>query len=307
MCRLLSVSTSGFSRYKREKFNQVEDSKNKSMTTSSTDEKINPTKQSNELKEHSKIILEEKILHKLINQIFVKSRREYGHRKIQEALKNMNYFVGKNRIRKCMKRLGLRALYKAPFRNTTDSNHENPVAPNLLNRNFYSDQPNKVWTTDITYIHTHEGDLYLCIMLDLFSRQIVGWNIQDYMQAELVVDALEMAYLIRQPEAGLIVHSDRGSQYTSQEFQKMITDKGLRSSMSKKGDCWDNAPTESLWGHLKLSVTRKRKFNSKSQAKKEIISWIGFYNSERLHETLGYKTPMQFEQDWLANLVQATA
>ena len=200
-----------------------------------------------------------------------------------------------------------RPAFRQRFRQLTDSNHDNPIAPNLLNRNFYSDQPNKVWTTDITYIHTHEGDLYLCVMLDLFNRQIVGWNIQDYMQAALVVDALEMAYLIRKPAAGLIVHSDRGSQYTGEEFQTMITEKGLRSSMSKKGDCWDNAPTESLWGHLKISFTGKRKFNSKSQAKKEIISWIGFYNSERMHETLGYKTPMQFEQDWLNNLVQATA
>lgn len=144
-------------------------------------------------------------------------------------------------------------------------------------------------------------------MLDLFNRQIVGWNTQDYMQAALVVDALEMAYLIRKPAAGLIVHSDRGSQYTGEEFQTMITEKGLRSSMSKKGDCWDNAPTESLWGHLKISFAEKRKFNSKSQAKKEIINWIEFYNSERLHETLGYKMPMQFEQDWLTYLVQTTA
>ena len=235
-----------------------------------------------------------------IRAIHAQVKGEYGWPKMWKELLARGIRVGKLRVQKLMQRHGIKANGKRKFVVTTDSEHHLPIAPNLLARNFTAQRPNQVWTTDITYIATDEGWLYLVVMLDLYSRQVVGWSMQDHMQASLVTDALRMAYFRRKPEAGLIVHSDRGSQYCGHEFQNALKGYKMLSSMSRKGDCWDNAPTESLWGHLKVARLRGRRFATRRAAMDEVMDWLGFYNSTRLHQTLGYVSPMTFEQRWFA-------
>ena len=167
-------------------------------------------------------------------------------------------------------------------------------------REFTVSEPDKVWAGDITYIATDEGWLFLAVVIDLFSRQVVGWSMKPHMRAQLVADALRMAWFRRQPVEGLILHSDRGSQYCSCEFQGLLSGYGMRSSMSRRGDCWDNAVTESLWGSLKVARLHGRRFTTRRQAMDEVIDWLAFYNHRRLHSTLGYVSPMQFERAWLA-------
>ena len=174
------------------------------------------------------------------------------------------------------------------------------MAPDLVQRRFTPAAPNVVWSGDITYIATDEGWLYLAAVLDLHSRRVVGWSLQAHMQTSLVKDALLMACFRRRPAAGLIFHSDRGSQYCSQDFQDTLLVWGIRSSMSRKGNCWDNAPTESLWGRLKTACVHGRRFATREQARQVVMDWIAFYNHSRLHSALGYLSPMQFEQRWLA-------
>ncbi len=160
--------------------------------------------------------------------------------------------------------------------------------------------PDQVWSSDITYIATGEGWLYLAAVIDLFSRQVVGWSMQPHMQASLVTDALRMAWFRRQPAPGLVFHSDRGSQYCGHEFQDALKAYGMKSSMSRKGNCWDNAPTESLWGRLKVGRLYGKTFATQREAMDEIIDWLTFYNHRRLHSTLGYVSPMRFEKNWHA-------
>lgn len=232
--------------------------------------------------------------------IHAEVKREYGWPKMWKELLARGIRVGKERVRKMMKLHGIKAKGKERFVVTTDSRHNLPIAPNLLERDFTAQQPDQVWTTDITYIATDEGWLYLTVLLDLHSRQVVGWSMKEHMQASLVVDALRMAYFRRKPEAGLIVHSDRGSQYCGHDFQNALKGYGMKSSMSRKGDCWDNAPTESLWGHFKVARLHGRRLATRRAAMDEVIDWLGFYNSTRLHQTLGYVSPMVFEQRWNA-------
>ena len=178
--------------------------------------------------------------------------------------------------------------------------HKLPVAENLLNREFNPPAPDSVWASDITYVATDEGWLYLAVIIDLFSRQVVGWSMKPHIKRDLVIDALHMAWFRRQPAAGLIFHSDRGSQYCSAHFRRALTDYRMRSSMSGKGNCWDNAPTESLWGSLKVGRLHGRRFDTRRDAMDEIVDWLGFYNHRRIHSSLGYVSPMQFERAWLA-------
>ena len=199
-----------------------------------------------------------------------------------------------------MQRHGIKARGKKKFVVTTDSKHNLPIAPNLLERNFSPEAPNRVWSSDITYIGTDEGWLYLVAVIDLYSRQVVGWSMKEHMQASLVSDALRMAWFRRRPEPGLIFHSDRGSQYCSHEFQNALKEYGMKSSMSRKGDCWDNAPTESLWGRLKVGRLYGRRFATRRDAMDEVMDWLTFYNHRRLHSSLGYVSPMTFEQRWTA-------
>ena len=235
-----------------------------------------------------------------IRAVHGESRGEYGWPRVWKELQARGIRVGKERVRKLMQLSGIRARSKRKFKATTDSNHSLPVAPNLLNRDFSPALPNAVYTSDITYVATDEGWLYLAVVLDLFSRRVVGWSMKPHMRRDLVIDALRMAWFRRQPPSGLIFHSDRGSQYCSHDFQDALKAYGMRSSMSRKGDCWDNSPTESLWGSLKVGRLYGRRFETRRAAMDEIVDWLNFYNHRRLHSTLGYVSPMKFERDWLA-------
>ncbi len=235
-----------------------------------------------------------------IRAIHSQVRGEYGWPRIWRQLKINGIQAGKTRVQTLMQAHGIQARGKRKFVVTTDSKHSLPIAPNLLNRQFKVDRPNQVWTSDITYIRTAEGWLYLAAVIDLHSRAIVGWSMQAHMETSLVDDALKMAWFRRKPGQGLIFHSDRGSQYCSHAFQQALNDYKMKSSMSRKGNCWDNAPTESLWGSLKVGRLYDRKFETRREAMDEIIDWMLFYNHSRLHSTLGYISPMQFEQNWLA-------
>ena len=247
---------------------------------------------------HKRISDEALLVH--IRAIHAEVKREYGWPRIWKELLARGIRVGKERVRRLMKRHGIQARSKRKFVVTTDSKHKLPIAQNLLDRNFTPEAPNQVWTSDITYIATDEGWLYLTGVIDLFSRQVVGWCMSSHMQANTVTDGLRMAWFRRRPPPGLIFHSDRGSQYCSHEFQSALTDYKMKSSMSRKGNCWDNAPTESLWGRLKVGRLYGMRFATRREAMDEVIDWLNFYNHKRLHSTLGYVSPMTFEQRWHA-------
>ncbi|MFM7568755.1 MAG: IS3 family transposase [Betaproteobacteria bacterium] len=235
-----------------------------------------------------------------IRAVHAESRGEYGWPRVWKQLLIQGIRVGKDRVRRLMHDHGIKARSKRKFKATTDSNHSLPVAPNLLARDFSPAAPNTAWTSDITYIETDEGWLYLAVILDLFNREVVGWSMKPHMRQDLVVDALRMGWFRRHPEPGLIMHSDRGSQYCGKAITKAIKAYGMRASMSRKGDCWDNAPTESLWGSLKVGRLHGMRFVTRRAAMDEVIDWLTFYNHSRLHSTLGYVSPMQFERAWLA-------
>jgi putative transposase len=235
-----------------------------------------------------------------IRAVHAETKGEYGWPRVWKELLARGIRVGKERVQKLMQLHGIKARAKRKYKATTDSNHSLPVAENLLERDFAPPAPDRVWSSDITYIATDEGWLYLAVVIDLFSRQVVGWSMKLHMKTELVADALRMAWFRRHPEAGLIFHSDRGSQYCGHEFQRVLNGYGMRSSMSRKGDCWDNAVTESLWGSLKVARLHGRRFETRRDAMDEVIDWLSFYNHRRLHSTLGYVSPMQFERAWFA-------
>ena len=203
-----------------------------------------------------------------------------------------------------MKQLNLYTRYPKRFKVTTDSKHHYSIADNLLHRNFNVAKPNQVWTTDITYLWTNEGWLYLAVVIDLFSRQIIGWSIQDNMRTQLCLDALNMAWWRRKKPLGVMHHSDRGSQYASDDYQKTLDSMGMISSMSKKGDCWDNSPTERVFRTLKSEWLNRFNFQTKQSAEQAVWDYISYYNSIRSHSLLGYISPMEFEQQMtLKNVV----
>jgi putative transposase len=243
-----------------------------------------------------------------IKAIHAQTKGEYGWPRVWKQLLADGVRVGKDRVQRLMKLHGIQARGKRRYVvTTTDSKHNLPVAPDLLKRNFQPERPDAVWTSDITYIPTDEGWLYLAGVIDLYSRQVVGWSMQAHMQTRLVADALRMAWFRRHPEPGLIFHSDRGSQYCSHEFQGILRRYGMQSSMSRKGNCWDNAPTESLWGSLKVGRLHGMRFETRRQAMDEVIDWLTFYNHRRLHSTLGYISPMHFEINWHAAQLKIAA
>ena len=235
-----------------------------------------------------------------IKAIHAEVKGEYGWPRMAKELVARGTRVGKARVQRLTQRHGIRARGKKKFVVTTDSKHDLPIAPNLLARNFTPATPNLVWTSDITYIATDEGWLYLAAVIDLFSRQVVGWSMKEHMQASMVTDALRMAWFRRRPAPGLIFHSDRGSQYCSHEFQAALAGYEMKSSMSRKGNCWDNAPTKSLWGRLKVGRLYGKRFATRREAMDEVMDWLTFYNHRRLHSTLGHVSPMTFEQRWIA-------
>ena len=229
--------------------------------------------------------------------IFKEHRGKYGSRRISKQLKAEGYPVGRYKARRLMRELGLKAKASKRYKVTTDSRHSFPIALNLLDRKFNVDKPNTVWTTDITYVWTLEGWLYLAIVLDLYSRQIVGWAMNKRMKKQLTLDALAMAYWRRKPESGLLHHSDRGSQYACHEYRRQLVQYGMIASMSRKGDCWDNAPTERFFRSLKSERLSDCRFVTRSSAEIEVLDYISYYNSIRLHSTLGYKTPFEYEKE----------
>ena len=237
-----------------------------------------------------------------IKAIHAETRGGYGWPRIWKELLARGIRVGKLRVQKLMQLHGIRARGKRRFKVTTDSKHDLPISPNLLDRQFNVAEPDKVWTGDITYIATDEGWLFLAVVIDLFSRQVVGWSLRQDMTRDIVIDALRMAWFKRHPakQAGLIFHSDRGSQYASKDFRDALTEYGITSSMSRKGNCWDNACSETLFGSLKVERLHGQRFETRRQAKDETIAWMLWYNRTRLHSTLAYVSPMQFEQNWFA-------
>ncbi len=192
---------------------------------------------------------------------------------------------------------------------TSDSKHSLPIAPNALDRKFSVGAPNQVWVGDLTYIPTAEGWLFLAVVIDLFSRKVVGWSMRPDMQRELVLDALDMAWLARNPgrQTGLVFHSDRGSQYASDDFSRLVKRHGIVPSMSRKGNCWDNACSETLFASLKVERLHGRQFQTIREAKDETIAWLLWYNRTRMHSTLDYVSPMQFEQDWTEATTKSAA
>lgn len=228
---------------------------------------------------------------------FQASGSNYGSRRLSATLKAQGLPAGRYRVRSLMKQHALKARWKRKFVHTTDSKHDLPIAANVLDRQFNPSRADQAWVADITYIRTGRGWLYLAAVLDLYSRKVVGWAMAPNMPAELVCTALQMAIALRQPKPGLIVHTDRGSQYASQAHRDLLMRNGLIASMSRKGNCWDNAVMERFFLNLKMERVWQRSYANQSEAICDITQYIvGFYNTHRLHSTLGYRSPADFEK-----------
>jgi len=237
------------------------------------------------------------VLGATICSIFEKSLKTYGVRRIKEALAVGGIIIGRRRIKTKMNQYGLVSKAAKRYKATTNSKHNLPVALNLLEQNFKATAPNRVWVSDFTYLWTAEGWMYLAIVLDLYSRRIVGWSMSNRMTKELVMEALEMAVKQRKPTAGLILHSDRGSQYCSHEYQKLISRYQMCCSMSKKGDCYDNACAETFFHSFKVEWIYGQPFPTREECRQSVRTYIEvFYNRQRLHSYLGYRSPCQFEK-----------
>lgn len=244
---------------------------------------------------------DDKVLSQEISEIHLESFGTYGSPRVYRELKRRGKRLGENRVARLMRKDGLRAKTKRKFKATTDSRHHFPVAPNLLNREFTPEEPNQAWASDITYVWTAEGWLYLAVVMDLFSRAIVGWSMSERMTRALVIDAFVMAVKRRNPPPGLLHHSDRGSQYASVDYQAILAKHGIICSMSRKGNCWDNAPVESFFGTLKREHVFHNRYGHRAQARQSIFIYIEqFYNRKRIHSALGYRTPSEMEQLKLA-------
>ena len=237
----------------------------------------------------------------LIREEHAKSRGTYGAPRIHAALKKRGEICGLHRVERLTQSAGIRAKMRRKFQKTTDSKHPHPVAPNILAQNFTVSAPNQVWVSDITYIWTDEGWLFLASTLDLFSRKVVGWSMSASMPASLVVDALEMAIDGRSPPPGLLHHSDRGVQYAAHAFQGLLEQHGIVCSMSRKGNCYDNAVKESFFHTLKTELCDHEHYKTRAQARASVFEFIEvFYNRQRLHSTLGYLSPNEFEAQHIA-------
>lgn len=242
---------------------------------------------------------ERKRLLLLIEDVHKKSRKTYGSPRIYRQLVKDGIACSRGRVARLMRNAGIRAKQKRKFVATTDSKHDFPVAKNILDRQFDVVAPNKVWAADITYIPTEEGWLYLAGVLDLCTKTAVGWSMGSSLEKRLVIDALGMAYLRRRPSEGLLHHSDRGCQYASMEYRDLAEEYGMQMSMSRKGNCWDNAPMESFFGTLKKELVHHKKYRSREEARRDIFEYIEvFYNRQRLHSSLGYKSPAEFESEF---------
>ena len=233
-----------------------------------------------------------------IRAIHTRSRSTYGSPRVHRALRRDGVRVGRKRVERIMRREGLRGRIRRRFRRTTDSNHSLPVAPNTLNRQFDVDSPDRVWAGDITYIRTASGWVYLAVVLDLFSRMIVGWALADHMRTELVEAALTSALGKRKPSENLLYHSDRGSQYASKSYRGRLEALGIEVSMSRRGNCWDNAVVESFFGTLKQELVHHVLWADLDATRGAIHDYIEvFYNRQRLHSSIGYRTPAEADQE----------
>lgn len=231
-----------------------------------------------------------------------RTRETCGPERLQSDLADYGIKVGVDRVRRIRKKLGLHCKQKRKFKVTTDSRHNLPVAPNLLQRNFAVSSPNWAWVSDITYIPTDEGWLYLAGLKDLFNGELVGYAMSERMTKNLVMQALFRAVSAKRPAKGLILHSDRGSQYCAHDYQKLLGQFGMIASMSRKGDCWDNSPMESFWGTLKNELVHHRRYRTRAQAIQDITEYIEiFYNRQRKQARLGYLSPAAFTQRYYAN------
>ena len=269
MCRVIGASRSGYYRWKRQP-------------------------QSKRQKENEKILMEIRESHK-------NSNRTYGSPRITEDLQAQGTKCSKNRVARLMKVHGIVAKTVKKFKATTDSKHNLPVAENLLKQNFAAAKPNTVWVSDITYVWTSEGWLYLAVILDLYSRQIVGWSMSERLTSDFVIKALYQAIGRRKPSTGCIFHSDRGVQYASIDFRAVLEGNGFIQSMSRKGNCYDNAVAESFFHTLKTEHVYDYRYETRSEATQSIFEYIEmFYNRCRRHSALGYRSPVSFELEAMA-------
>jgi putative transposase len=264
LCRLLSVSRSGYCQWR------VRPPSRRALVRIALDEQV--------------------------AQIHADSRGTYGRPRIHRKLEQQGFCVGAERVRRSLLRQGLKPVYRRPYRITTDSGHGLPVAPNILDRRFDGWQPNEAWVSDITFVATDEGWVYLAVIMDLASRKIVGWSMSERIRAELVCDALRSAYWAQHPARGTILHSDRGSQYASRAYRQLAKDFGMVMSMSRRANCWDNSAMESFFKTLKVERIYRLRYRTRAEARLDIVEWIeGFYNRERIHSSIGYRTPVAME------------
>ena len=232
-----------------------------------------------------------------IRRVHAQHRERYGAPRIHAELRAEGHAVNRKRVARLMRQNGIRARVPRRYRVcTTDSKHSLPVAENLLNQNFVADRPDQIWLADRTYIPIAEGWLYLAVLLDLFTRKVVGWAMRDHMRAELTIAALTMAIQRRRPKVGLVHHSDRGSQYAAGDYRAILQAAAITQSMSRKGNCWDNAPMESFFGTLKTELVHQREYPDRDAARRDLFAYIeGYYNRQRRHSAIGYITPEQAE------------
>ena len=264
MCRLLSVRRNGYYHFEKHKHT------------------VNP---------------EDEELVGWMKKIAESSKNSYGSRRMKKALNALGFPIGRSKTRRLMKEASIYVRYRKKYKVTTNSNHKKPLFENVLNRQFKVDRPNQAYVSDITYLWTQEGWLYLAVVIDLFSRKVVGWSMNPRMKASLVCDALRMAIWQRKPKPGLIVHSDRGSQYASHTYRQLLKLYGCVGSMSRKGNCWDNAVAESFFGHLKQELVQWQCYQTRAEAQQDVLNYIAMlYNPYRLHSYLGYLSPNQFEK-----------
>jgi putative transposase len=267
MCRLLGVSRSAYYEYEQCRRNQPDDL------------------------HHMQLI-------DAVKNIVKSCDYTYGSRRMRRALNALGYLISRCKTRKLMREAFVTARHRKKYKVTTDSNHTLPMFENQLNRQFTVAKPDQVYVGDITYIWTQDGWLYLAIVIDLFSRKVAGWSMSSRMKATLVCDALRMAIWSRQPPPGLIVHSDRGSQYAGKAYRNLLKAYGFIGSMSRLGNCWDNAVAESFFGSLKRERCQWRHYQTRHEAQQDILHYIAvFYNSQRLHSYLDYKSPNQYEAE----------
>jgi putative transposase len=248
-------------------------------------------------RDESTRVKDDRVLAVEVAALFAESKKTYGSPRIHRELRNRKRRVCRHRIARIMRQQRLRARARRKFVRTTHSNPGQPTAPNLLDRNFAVEAPNKVWAGDVTYLPTREGFLYLAVLLDLYSRRVVGWAMSDRNDEALTLAALKMAVDQRRPPPGLMHHSDRGTTYASGAYQDELAKNGLVCSMSRKGNCWDNAVVESFFSSLDIECEHGEMFASRAAARREVTEYIlSFYNPTRLHSTLGYVSPMEYER-----------